>query len=217
MLAGLLRRSLTPASLRSSLALARPAVSTRLRSLASDAVATSAAGDNSVSTETEPATDKSTLNAFTGAPVDMMETRVVKIYQQAQGVQNGTQNMIPWRLQWEDEQTQRWSNPLMGWTGTNDPLSNTHMTLDFGTAEDAMRFCEQNGARLPTLSACSPSTLTVSILSDAGWKYEVIQSKPNKELNASPKKYSDNFKWRGPKGRTFPALYVPPPPPPPKS
>jgi len=124
----------------------------------------------------------------------MMETRVVKIYQQAQGVQNGTQNMIPWRLQWEDEQTQRWSNPLMGWTGTNDPLSNTHMTLDFGTAEDAMRFCEQNG-----------------------WKYEVIQSKPNKELNASPKKYSDNFKWRGPKGRTFPALYVPPPPPPPKS
>ena len=49
----------------------------------------------------------------------------------------------------------------------------------------------------------------------AGWKYEIIQPKPNKELNASPKKYSDNFKWKGPKGRNFPDLYKPPPPPPP--
>ena len=69
---------------------------------------------------------------------------------------------------------------------------------------------------LPTLSACGPP-ITDRILSDAGWKYEVVQSKPNKELHASPKKYADNFKWRGPKGRAFPALYVPPPPPPPKS
>ena len=50
---------------------------------------------------------------------------------------------------------------------------------------------------------------------NAGWKYEIIQSKPNKELNASPKKYSDNFYWKGPKGRNFPDLYKPPPPPPP--
>ena len=32
----------------------------------------------------------------------MLKTRVVKIYQQAQSVQNATQNMVPWRLQWED-------------------------------------------------------------------------------------------------------------------
>ena len=42
----------------------------------------------------------------------------MKIYQQAQTVQNATQNMIPWRIQWEDDQTQRWTNPLMGWTST---------------------------------------------------------------------------------------------------
>ena len=45
-----------------------------------------------------------------------------------------------------------------------------------------MRFCERNG-----------------------WKYEVAQSKPNKELNASPKKYSDNFKWKGGKSHDVPS------------
>ena len=74
-----------------------------------------------------------------------MESRVIKIYQQAQTVQNATQNMLAWRIQWEDEQTKRWTNPLMGWTSTSDPLSNTHMTVEFATAEDAARFCQQNG------------------------------------------------------------------------
>ena len=161
----------------------------------SDAVAPAApGGKGEVSTETVPIADKSTISTFTGAPTGMMESRVVKIYQQAQSVQNATQNMVAWRMQWEDEQTQRWTNPLMGWTSTNDPLSNTNMTLEFGTPEDAARFCEQNG-----------------------WKYEIVQPKPNAEIMASPKKYADNFKWKGPKGRAFPSLYQPPPPPPPKS
>lgn len=167
------------------------------RLLSSDVVATStpAGAKGDLSTETAaPIADKSTISSFTGAPTGMMETRVVKIFQQAQGVQNATQNMLSWRMQWEDEQTQRWTNPLMGWTSTNDPLSNANMTLDFATAEDAARFCEQNG-----------------------WKYEIVQPKPNAELNASPKKYADNFTWQGPKGRAFPDLYKPPPPPPPKS
>ena len=29
-----------------------------------------------------------------------------------------------------------------------------------------------------------------------------------------PKKYAENFYWKGPKGREFPKLYEPPPPPP---
>jgi len=66
------------------------------------------------------------------------------------------------------------------------------MTLEFATAEDAARFCDQNG-----------------------WKYEISRTLPNKEIHASPKKYADNFKWAGPKGRAFPDLYKPPPPPPP--
>jgi hypothetical protein len=157
----------------------------------SDAVATKTAA-GAVSTETKPKTDNETMQAFTGAPAGMLETRIVKIYQQAQTVQNATANMIPWRLQWEDDQTKRWTNPLMGWTSTSDPLSNTHRTLEFNTPEDAARFCEQNG-----------------------WKYEIEASKPSNEMTNGPKKYADNFTWKGPKGRDFPDLYKPPPPPPP--
>ena len=198
------------------------------RSLATDALATPAA-DKDVSTESTPVVDKATIQAFTGAPQGMLESRVVKIYQQAQGVQNATQNMIPWRMQWEDAQTQRWTNPLMGWTSTNDPLSNTHMTVEFDSAEDAARFCQDNGPRRAA-SRSSHRLLTSRTLppaccadasrrrdsTTAGWKYEIVQPKPNGELHASPKKYSDNFKWKGPKGRAFPNLYKPPPPPPPK-
>lgn len=169
------------------------------RALSSDALSTSASGKGDLSTETAPHVDAETMEAFTGTPAHMLESRVVKIYQQAQTVQNATQNMIPWRIQWEDDQTQRWTNPLMGWTSTSDPLSNTHMTVEFATAEDAARFCQQNG-----------------------WKYEITASAPNKEILNGPKKYADNFKWKGPPGRahgrstpSFPDLYIPPPPPPP--
>jgi hypothetical protein len=33
-------------------------------------------------------------------------------------------------------------------------------------------------------------------------------------VSKGSKKYADNFQWKGPKGRPFPALYEPPAPPP---
>ena len=181
--APLLRRAAVPAL-----------ASRRGLSSTSDAIATPAAkkGDGAISTEVKDFVDAETMEAFTGAPADMLASRVVKIYQQAQTVQNATQNMLSWRVQWEDGQTERWTNPLMGWTSTSDPLSNAHMTLEFSTADDAVRYCLQNG-----------------------WKDEIAPTAPNKEILAEPKSYSANFKWKGPKGRKFPDLYKPPPPPPP--
>ena len=130
------------------------------------------------------------MSSFTGTPSEMLDKRVVRIFRPAQMVQNATQNTLVWKMQWEDSQTKRWTNDLMGWSSTSDPLSNTHMTMEFSTADEAARFCEQNG-----------------------WKYEIIEPKPNRAMLASPKKYADNFKWQGPKGRDFPDLFVPPPPP----
>ena len=49
----------------------------------------------------------------------------------------------------------------------------------------------------------------------AAWKYEVVEPDPPNRAIVTPKSYSDNFTWKGPKGRDFPDLYVPPPPPPP--
>lgn len=38
---------------------------------------------------------------------------------------------------------ERWSNPLMGWTSTADPMSNLKMT--FSSTENAIRFCKKRG------------------------------------------------------------------------
>mmetsp|Transcript_23455 Transcript_23455/g.40098 ORF Transcript_23455/g.40098 Transcript_23455/m.40098 type:complete len:176 (-) Transcript_23455:48-575(-) len=140
---------------------------------------------------TDTSNVKPNMGFFTGAPQTQTSTRVVKIFQPANTVVTGNQNTLVWRMQWEDASTKRWTNPLMGWSSTSDPLSNTHLTLEFQTAEDAVRFCDENG-----------------------WKSQVVPTKPNRALHAKPKKYADNFKWQGPKGRSFPDLYVPPPPPP---
>uniref|UniRef100_A0A7S0IXR3 NADH dehydrogenase [ubiquinone] iron-sulfur protein 4, mitochondrial n=1 Tax=Calcidiscus leptoporus TaxID=127549 RepID=A0A7S0IXR3_9EUKA len=163
----------------------------------SDALATvdPAASKVSAHVPEQPQADTATVSTFTGAPKEMLDTRVIKIFKPAQGVQNATQNTLMWKIQWEDERTERWTNPLMGWTGTRDPLSNTHMTMEFNSAEEAARFAQRNG-----------------------WKYEVMEPpSPNLAIaSKGPKKYADNFKWKGPKGRNFPALYEPPPPPPKK-
>ena len=120
--------------------------------------------------------EKSAVSRFTGAPVEQMEKRTLKIYQQAPTVVGGVQNTLSWKVQWEDSYTQRWTNPLMGWTSTNDPLSNTHMTMDFMTKEDAIKFAQSNG-----------------------WTFIVQEtSHVNRQLAASgPIKYADNFRWKG--------------------
>lgn len=165
--------------------------------LATDALTTAnpMASKVGVHTPQQPQADTAMVSAFTGTPKEMLDTRVIKIFKPPQGVQNATQNTLSWKIQWEDERTERWSNPLMGWTGTRDPLSNTHMTMEFHTSEEAVRFAQRNG-----------------------WKYQVIEApSPNLAMaSKGPKKYADNFKWKGPKTRPFPELYEPPPPPPKK-
>ena len=130
--------------------------------------------------------EKSAVSRFTGAPVEQMDKRTLKIYQQSPTVVGGVQNTLSWKVQWEDSYTQRWTNPLMGWTSTNDPLSNTHMTMDFMTKEDAIKFAQSNG-----------------------WSYVVQEtSHVNRQLAASgPLKYADNFRWKGapPPPATWPA------------
>jgi NADH dehydrogenase (ubiquinone) Fe-S protein 4 len=131
--------------------------------------------------------EKSAVSRFTGAPVEQMDKRTLKIYQQAPTVVGGVQNTLSWKVQWEDSYTQRWTNPLMGWTSTNDPLSNTHMMMDFMTKEDAIKFAQSNG-----------------------WSFIVQEtSHVNRQLAASgPLKYADNFRWKG----TPPPPVTPPPP-----
>jgi len=190
---------------RASLVLRRGAAVQRARWLSDALAPAEPAASKGVGTHSAPPqVDTAQVSAFTGVPKSMLDTRTIKIFKPAQGVQNATQNTQVWKIQWEDEQTERWTNPLMGWTSTRDPLSNTHMTMEFSTKEDAVRFAQRNG-----------------------WKFEVVEPSINLAIaSKGPKKYSDNFKWKGPTGnvpmggpasgkaRDFPELYEPPPPPP---
>ncbi|XAR57707.1 NADH dehydrogenase [Bertholletia excelsa] len=69
--------------------------------------------------------------------------------------------------------TQKWENPLMGWTSTGDPYANVgDAGLGFDSEEAAKAFAEKHG-----------------------WEYTV--RKRHTPL-LKPKAYADNFKWKGP-------------------
>ena len=150
----------------------------------------------------------------TGAPMSQLESRLVRIFTKSQGVQSGTQDTLAWRMQWEDTKTKRWTNPLMGWTSTSDPLSNTHMTLEFDTKEAAISFAQKNGARRAAAAPRHPRAHAPRP-TRAAWKYEVVEPDPPNRAIVTPKSYSDNFTWKGPKAATSPTSTPPPPPPPP--
>ncbi|TFJ81998.1 hypothetical protein NSK_006666 [Nannochloropsis salina CCMP1776] len=68
--------------------------------------------------------------------------RKVTIRQKAQtAMQSAANKSYPWYISWGSQE--RWSNPLMGWTSTADPLSNQQLAFD--TAEEAARFAKRQG------------------------------------------------------------------------
>ena len=81
---------------------------------------------------------------------------------------------------------------------------------EFDTKEAAISFAQKNGARR---AAAAPAASYAPRPTRAAWKYEVVEPDPPNRAIVTPKSYSDNFTWKGPKGRDFPDLYVPPPPP----
>ena len=146
---------------------AAPAVAASSRLLCTDALTTPAESGKAVgSVERKPQLDSRAVSAFTGTPKELLDKRVVTIYQPAPGVQTASKGC--WKISWDDENTQRWSNPLMGWTSTRDPFSNTPMTLEFHSAEDAIRFVQNNGTARPLPShPPSPSPTTAVALGRA--------------------------------------------------
>ncbi|KAM0063617.1 putative NADH dehydrogenase ubiquinone Fe-S protein 4 [Helianthus debilis subsp. tardiflorus] len=68
--------------------------------------------------------------------------------------------------------TQKWENPLMGWTSTGDPYTNVgDSALSFKSEADAKAFEERHG-----------------------WNYTV---KKHQTPLMKARAYVDNFKWKG--------------------
>uniref|UniRef100_A0A0K0FY46 NADH dehydrogenase [ubiquinone] iron-sulfur protein 4, mitochondrial n=1 Tax=Strongyloides venezuelensis TaxID=75913 RepID=A0A0K0FY46_STRVS len=105
---------------------------------------------------------------ISGIPTEHQEARTARIFKPArEATQTAWGNTKVWKIELDNRE--RWENPLMGWSGTADPLSNISMNLDFATADDAIAFCKKNR-----------------------WTYEVETPQERKII---PKNYGQNFAW----------------------
>ncbi|KAL5559184.1 hypothetical protein UlMin_035395 [Ulmus minor] len=111
------------------------------------------------------------VGLISGIPEQHLRRRVL-IYSPARTAsQQGSGKLGRWRIDFLS--TQKWENPLMGWTSTGDPLSYVgEAALSFDSAEAAMEFALKHG-----------------------WDY-VVKKRHTPILK--PKSYADNFKWKGP-------------------
>lgn len=111
------------------------------------------------------------IGLVSGIPEEHLRRRVV-IYSPARtATQQGSGKLGVWKINFLS--TQKWENPLMGWTSTGDPYANVgEAALTFDSEEAAKAFAERHG-----------------------WQYAV--KKPHTPI-LKPKSYAENFKWKGP-------------------
>ncbi|PQP93449.1 NADH dehydrogenase [Prunus yedoensis var. nudiflora] len=111
------------------------------------------------------------IGIISGIPEEHLRRRVI-IYSPARtATQQGSGKVGKWKINFLS--TQKWENPLMGWTSTGDPYANVgEAGLTFESEEAAKDFAERHG-----------------------WDYTV---KKRHTPLLKVKTYADNFKWKGP-------------------
>jgi len=112
--------------------------------------------------------DMTEISVLTGMPAEHQKRTVIIAPRELKTMQSGDKNQYQWQITWKNRQ--RWSNPLMGWTSTADPMSNIKLTFD--SKEDAVAYAEKNG-----------------------WKMEVRPETAvaNENVPAGTNNYSQNF------------------------
>ncbi|KAM0826073.1 hypothetical protein ACQ4PT_069126 [Festuca glaucescens] len=111
------------------------------------------------------------IGMVSGIPEEHLRRKVL-IYAPARTAsQQGSGKVGRWKINFMS--TQKWENPLMGWTSTGDPYANVgEAGLSFDSADSAKAFAEKHG-----------------------WEY-VVRKRHTPLLK--PKTYAENFKWKGP-------------------
>ncbi|KAK0602986.1 hypothetical protein LWI29_000167 [Acer saccharum] len=111
------------------------------------------------------------IGMVSGIPEEHLRRRVV-IYSPARtATQQGSGKLGKWKINFMS--TQKWENPLMGWTSTGDPYANVgDAGFNFDSEVAAKEFAERHG-----------------------WEYVV---KKHHTPLLKVKSYAENFKWKGP-------------------
>ncbi|GFP90296.1 NADH dehydrogenase [ubiquinone] iron-sulfur protein 4 mitochondrial [Phtheirospermum japonicum] len=111
------------------------------------------------------------IGMVSGVPQDHLRRRVQIFSPARTASQQGSGKVGRWKINFMS--TQKWENPLMGWTSTGDPYANVgDSALSFESQEAAISFVERHG-----------------------WDYTV---KKHQTPLLKVKSYADNFKWKGP-------------------
>ncbi|KAE9449610.1 NADH dehydrogenase [ubiquinone] iron-sulfur protein 4, mitochondrial [Rhododendron vialii] len=110
------------------------------------------------------------IGIVSGIPDEHLRRRVVIFSPARTATQQGSGKVGKWKINFMS--TQKWENPLMGWTSTGDPYANVgDAGFGFDSEEAAVAFAQKHG-----------------------WEYTV--KKPHTPL-LKIKAYADNFKWKG--------------------
>ncbi|KAM4075249.1 hypothetical protein ACB094_10G154900 [Castanea mollissima] len=84
------------------------------------------------------------VGKVSGVPEDHLRRRVIIYSPGRTATQQGSRKIGRWRINFMS--TQKWENPLMGWTSTGDPYAYVgEAALDFDSEEAAKAFAEKYG------------------------------------------------------------------------
>ena len=93
---------------------------------------------------------------FSGMPTEQKKRTVVIAPRMNKTLQSGGATSHLWQISWKNEE--RWSNPLMGWTSTADPMSNLKLTFD--SQDEAVLFANKNGWKFELRAPVPETTVT---------------------------------------------------------
>lgn len=107
-----------------------------------------------------------------GSPLPLpAQEATARIYQAApSATQSGRATARRWLLEFEPAASP-WIEPLMGWTGSTDPMRQIRLT--FPDRDSAVAFAERQG-----------------------WRYTLVE--PRRPAALRPRRYADNFRWSRP-------------------
>lgn len=71
--------------------------------------------------------DLSEMAVLSGMPAEHAQRTVIIAPRILKSLQSGGKYANQWQISWPNQA--RWSNGLMGWTGTSDPMSNVKVSL----------------------------------------------------------------------------------------
>ncbi|CAM0906517.1 unnamed protein product [Alopecurus aequalis] len=128
------------------------------------------------------------IGMVSGIPEEHLRRKVL-IYSPARTAsQQGSGKVGRWKINFVS--TQKWENPLMGWTSTGDPYANVgEAGLTFDSADSAKAFAEKHGWEYVVRKRHTP--LLKLRHNTYNYDFQIC-------LCLHPKTYAENFKWKGP-------------------